>query len=105
MAIVQFTVDNKGRITLPREVRELLAIKPGDQIVGRVEEGALSMASRDSIQERLWALTLDAMPADVPDTVETAEAEAALLSARARSRGKSSTDVGRATLRELGIRD
>lgn len=105
MQKVSLTVDNKGRITLPRELRERLGINLGDQIVGHVEDGQLSIASRDSIQERLWARTLDALPIDVPDTVETAEDESAALIARERSRGSASSDVGAATLRALGLRE
>ena len=37
------TVTTKGQVTIPAEVRRLLEVKPGDQVVFRVNEGAVEL--------------------------------------------------------------
>ena len=37
-------VDSQGRLTIPRDVRGALSIKPGDQIVFRVEAERVTLA-------------------------------------------------------------
>ena len=37
------TVTTKGQVTIPAEVRRLLEVKPGDQVVFRVKEGSVEL--------------------------------------------------------------
>ena len=57
------TVDSKGRIVLPQDVRERLGITPGTEVVVREEDGKAVVKPEDSpeeILERMEQLIVDA---------------------------------------------
>ena len=43
------TVTSKGQTTLPRDVREALALKPGDKVVYIVENGSVRLKAAASV--------------------------------------------------------
>jgi AbrB family looped-hinge helix DNA binding protein len=55
------TITSKGQTTLPREVREALSLKPGDQVVYEIEAGAVmirKLAPLDAAYMRALQTTL-----------------------------------------------
>ena len=60
-------VDSKGRITLPKRVRERLGIEPGTEVEIHEEDGTLVVEPEDDPQEildRMEELIPDASPAN-----------------------------------------
>ncbi len=80
------TVDSKGRIVLPKEVRERFDIEPGTEVEGHTEDGKVVVepeSDPEAVLERLDALVeeaaadrtrrdyedLDALARDHADTI------------------------------------
>lgn len=47
--------DTQGRALIPKAVREELGVKNGDEVVGRLENGALVLEPRSVLLERVQA--------------------------------------------------
>lgn len=56
MASKAFKMDRKGRILIPKEVRDKLGIKPG-QVSGKIAGQALLIESNSNIFDKLAGLT------------------------------------------------
>lgn len=55
----------QGRIVIPASLRRALGIKPGQVMVGRVEDGRLVLERREAILSRLQARFGHAVPRNV----------------------------------------
>ena len=55
----------QGRVVIPVTLRRALGIKPGQVMVGRVEDGRLVLERREAILNRLQARFSNAVPRDV----------------------------------------
>ncbi len=68
------TLTSKGQLTLPKEIREHLGLKPGDRVVFEVEEGGarLRIEKRRALEELKGSL-----PAKVSYPGKSAERKAA----------------------------
>lgn len=64
-AAVRVTVGPQGRIVIPAELRKVLDIHPGEQLVARAEEGRLVLQRRDAVIAELQQLFRDAVPRGV----------------------------------------
>ena len=102
MTTFALRIDSKGRASLPRGLRELLHIQPGDELAARVEDGVLIVESRESVQERMWAKALTMLPATADDLM-SGPAEDAILDRRAKATARTSKRQGESVLAELGI--
>ena len=61
-------VDPQGRIVIPASMRRSLAIKPGEDLLIRVEDGRLVLERREQVLERVQSWF-----AKVPETVNMAD--------------------------------
>jgi AbrB family looped-hinge helix DNA binding protein len=64
------TVDSKGRIVLPKEVRERLDIRPGTEVEVRVEDGRVVVDTEpdpERVVDRLESLVAEASAERDPD--------------------------------------
>ena len=46
----------QGRLVIPADLRERLALRPGDVIVASVEDDRLVIRPRRAVEEELWGL-------------------------------------------------
>lgn len=102
MTTFALRIDDKGRASLPRGLRELLHIQPGDELSARVEDGVLIVESRESVQERMWAKALAMLPA-ANDDFMPGTTEDAIIDRRAKGSGRNAKRQGENVLAELGI--
>jgi len=49
-------IGHQGRIVIPAPMRKALGLKPGDILVGWIEEGKVILQTRRTVQEELWAM-------------------------------------------------
>jgi len=60
------TVTTKGQVTIPVEVRRLLEVSPGDQVVFRVKEGTVELMTVSvTMEEAFGAVTPRSRPEDL----------------------------------------
>ncbi len=52
---LQIRMSPQGRVVIPAEVRRQLALRPGESLVARVEDGRLVMEKRENVLQRLQA--------------------------------------------------
>ncbi|WP_228021887.1 AbrB/MazE/SpoVT family DNA-binding domain-containing protein [Vasconcelosia minhoensis] len=50
---MEVQIGASGRLVIPPELRQQLALKPGDRLVARVENGRLVFEKAESIKQRL----------------------------------------------------
>jgi bifunctional DNA-binding transcriptional regulator/antitoxin component of YhaV-PrlF toxin-antitoxin module len=104
MDVVWFSVDAKGRLALPRHLRELAHIEPSSRVVGRVEPGRIVIEAAESVQARVWARAESAGAPSVLPWEDVAEAEVRTLADRERpGRSAAAEDLGAELLAELGL--
>ena len=53
MAHATLSVNEQGRVTIPRQLRREIEIEPGDSVVAYVEDGRLVLESRDHLAARV----------------------------------------------------
>ncbi len=59
------TVTTKGQVTIPAEVRRLLEVKPGDQVVFRVRQGSVELRPVSvTLEDAFGAVTPRSRPED-----------------------------------------
>lgn len=64
-------VDPKGRVTLPKEVREELGIKPGDLVVLSLEEGRVEIKPLGSAADKYYGVyNVKEWPEDLDEFLE-----------------------------------
>ena len=104
---VALTLDAKGRLTIPQELRQALGVQPGDTLVLQLEESRLVARTRAEFTKWFKAQFADLPALALAGPGEEAEFEQALLESRLRGSGEpTSTPRGLATLRALGrLRD
>jgi bifunctional DNA-binding transcriptional regulator/antitoxin component of YhaV-PrlF toxin-antitoxin module len=61
----EMRIGPQGRVVIPVILRRALVIKPGQVMVGRVEDGRLVLERREAILNRLQARFSNAVPRDV----------------------------------------
>lgn len=75
------TVTSKGQITVPKAVRETLAIYPGDKIVFSIDKGTVEIdAISTDIEDLIGSIKplTDRDPGDFDELIDEAWSEAAL---------------------------
>ena len=65
MQAIELSVGKQGRIVIPANLRQQLAIKPGSQLLAWVENGRLIMETKD----QLWQLVHQACRQLYPKTL------------------------------------
>lgn len=43
-------VTSKGQVTIPRDLRELVGIKPNSEVIFTIEDGKLTLAPKDGLK-------------------------------------------------------
>jgi len=67
------TVTTKGQVTIPVEVRHLLEVKPGDQVVFRVNKGTVKLEPVNlTLEDAFGAVAPRSRPENFADLRETA---------------------------------
>ena len=59
MKVFSSKLSEKGQTTVPIEIRNLLKIKPGDQVFFQIEEGGKVALRRLSEQDFAWAASIE----------------------------------------------
>jgi AbrB family looped-hinge helix DNA binding protein len=61
----ELRVGRQGRVVIPASLRDELGLRPGEILVGSVEDGRLVLEGRDRILARLQAQIREAVPDEV----------------------------------------
>ena len=77
--MIESKITGKGQTTLPKAVREALAVKPGDRVRYIIREGEVRIQPVRPIQRLLGALKYDGPPVSLEE-MGTAIAEGAFHS-------------------------
>lgn len=100
-------VQAKGRVTLPKKLREAAAIEEGSALVGRVTgHGQILIESADAIRQRVWDAAPEPTGIDATTDVRNMRNEDNDASDARWERSRASVadpEVGRALLSTLGL--
>ena len=67
------TITTKGQVTIPAEIRRLLEIEPGDEVIFRVREGTVELQPvAMTLEDAFGAVTPRSQPEDLADLRDTA---------------------------------
>ena len=70
------TITTKGQVTIPAEIRRLLEIEPGDEVIFRVREGTVELQPvAMTLEDAFGAVTPRSRPEDLADLRDTAVEE------------------------------
>jgi AbrB family looped-hinge helix DNA binding protein len=62
--MIQMKVSDGGRVVIPSEIRQFMAIKEGDTVLWTIEDGIVTLTTRDQQLRQVQALFKAISPAD-----------------------------------------
>jgi len=49
------TMGDRGRVVLPRTMRQAAGLKPGDKLIAFQDERGITLMTRDQLEAKMWA--------------------------------------------------